>query len=170
MGRPSEWRPSKEDCLEPESQPIEDSTGHIEGSPDFIDEQLIESWESGDKPLSESELEQKRLEAAQYKLEGNALYQDGKIRDALDKYTAGLRVCPLSFTKDRAVLYANRGQMKKVLGLNDQAIKNCSKAIELDPQYLKAILRRAEVYEESDKLDESLADYKKVLELDPKHL
>ena len=31
-------------------------------------------------------------------------------------------------------------------------MKNCSKAIELDPEYLKALLRRAEIYEETDKL------------------
>lgn len=31
-------------------------------------------------------------------------------------------------------------------------MKNCSKAIELNPEYLKAILRRAEIYEETDKL------------------
>ena len=66
-------------------------------------------------------------------------------------------MCPLKFPQDRAVLYANRGQMKRVLGLNDHAIKNCSKAIELNPQYLKALLRRAEIYEETDKLGESQA-------------
>ena len=69
-----------------------------------------------------------------------------------DKYTDGLRVCPLKFPQDRAVLYANRGQMKRVMGLNDLAIKNCTKAIELNPKYLKALLRRAEIYEETDKL------------------
>ena len=58
----------------------------------------------------------------------------------------------MKFPQDRAVLYANRGQMKKVLGLNDHAIKNCTKAIELNPKYLKALLRRAEIYEETDKL------------------
>ena len=42
------------------------------------------------------------------------------LAEAVDKYTAGLRVCPVSCVKDRAVLYANRGQMKRVLGLNDQ--------------------------------------------------
>ena len=42
--------------------------------------------------------------------------------DAVDRYTAGLRVCPLSCPKERAVLYANRGQMKRVLGLNDQEL------------------------------------------------
>ena len=69
-----------------------------------------------------------------------------------DKYTAGLRVCPLKFSQDRSVLYANRAQMKRSLALNDHAIRNCSKAIELNPTYLKALLRRAEIYEETDKL------------------
>ena len=70
----------------------------------------------------------------------------------LEKYTAGLRVCPLKFSQDRSVLYANRAQMKRSMGLNDLAIKNCSKAIELNPNYLKALLRRAEIYEETEKL------------------
>ena len=80
----------------------------------------------------------------------------GNVLFSLDKYTAGLRVCPLKFSQERAVLYANRGQMKKVLGLNDHAIKNCSKAIELNPTYLKAILRRAEIYDETEKLGKIL--------------
>ena len=42
--------------------------------------------------------------------------------------------------------------MKRVMGLNDHAIRNCTKAVELNPQYLKALLRRAEIYEETDKL------------------
>ena len=42
--------------------------------------------------------------------------------------------------------------MKRVLGLNDHAVKNCTKAVELNPQYLKALLRRAEIYEETEKL------------------
>ena len=48
-----------------------------------------------------------------------------------------------------------------------QAVQDCSKAIELDETYLKAILRRARLHEEVDSLDESLADFKKVLEFDP---
>ena len=50
-----------------------DSLGHEESSPDYVDEYLLRSWEEGDSQLSEPELEQKRLEAAQYKIEGNAL-------------------------------------------------------------------------------------------------
>ena len=62
-----------------------DSLGHEESSPDYVDEYLLRSWEEGDSQLSEPELEQKRLEAAQYKIEGNALYTDGKIREACGK-------------------------------------------------------------------------------------
>lgn len=42
-------------------------------------------------------------------------------------------------------------------------------AIELNPDYLRAWLRRAELYEQTEKLDEALDDYNKVLERDPNH-
>ena len=47
------------------------------------------------------------------------------------------------------------------------AIDDCTKAVELNPNYLKALLRRAELYEKTEKLDEALIDYQKVLEMDP---
>lgn len=42
-----------------------------------------------------------------------------------------------------------------------------SVAIELNPEYVRALLRRAELYEQTEKLDEALEDYQKVLERDP---
>ena len=42
-------------------------------------------------------------------------------------------------------------------------------AIELNPDYVRALQRRAELYEQTDKLDEALEDYKKVLDQDPTH-
>ena len=62
---------------------VRDSLGHSSDSPDFVDEDKLRSWETGDHPLSESDLEQKRLEAAQYKLEGNSLYTEGKTLEAV---------------------------------------------------------------------------------------
>lgn len=43
----------------------------------------------------------------------------------------------------------------------------CFPAVELDPHYVRALLRRAELYEKTEKLDEALEDYKAVLEKDP---
>ena len=74
-----------------------DSTSCVPSSPDN-DEDMLEEWENS---LTLDEKEQKRLEANQYKLEGNALHKEGQHVEACDKYTAGLRVCPLTFKQDR---------------------------------------------------------------------
>ena len=51
---------------------------------------------------------------------------------------------------------------------DDQAaIRDCSKALDLHPHYMKALMRRAELYEKTEKFEEALADYQKVIELDP---
>ena len=52
----------------------------------------------------------------------------------------------------------------------ESAISDCTKAIELNPDYVKVYVRRAKLYEETDKLDEALEDYKKILTLDPGHI
>lgn len=48
----------------------------------------------------------------------------------------------------------------------ESAIQDCTRAIELDPDYLKAYIRRSKLFERNDKLDEALDDLKKVLEID----
>ena len=40
-------------------------------------------------------------------------------------------------------------------------------ALKLNPSYNKAWLRRAQLHEDCDKLDEALDDFKRVLKLDP---
>ncbi|KAJ0003883.1 hypothetical protein NQD34_010097 [Periophthalmus magnuspinnatus] len=81
-------------------------------------------------------------------------------------YSEALSLCPLSFSCDRAVLYSNRGAARVHLVILHDRCFVCP-ALELKPDYLKALLRRAELYEQTDKLDEALEDYKSVLERDP---
>ncbi|XP_046642617.1 tetratricopeptide repeat protein 1-like [Daphnia pulicaria] len=52
-------------------------------------------------------------------------------------------------------------------GKNQIALKDCTKALELNPTYFKALMRRAKLYEELDQLDKALADYKELHELQP---
>jgi len=47
-------------------------------------------------------------------------------------------------------------------------VEDCTKAVELDPQYIKALLRRAKAHENLDHLEEVLADYDAALAIDPK--
>ncbi|KAL7299760.1 hypothetical protein TKK_0007509 [Trichogramma kaykai] len=135
--------------------------------PWFIDEEQLKERDS---KLSDDEINDLKQESEQVKSKGNFLFQTGKLEEAAQTYTEGLRLCPLKFTKVRAILYANRaaalGSKKETKTI---AIDDCSDAIKLDENYVKAYSRRARYYEESDKLDDALSDFKKILTIDPEH-
>lgn len=131
---------------------------------DVIDEDSQRDYEVG---LSEEEKEENRTKADELKQQGNELFKQGEHLRSVELYTNALRLCPLDSKEARAILYANRAAAKAKLDRKASALEDCSKALEYNPNYLKAMLRRASLYEETDKLDESLEDYRKVLELDP---
>ncbi len=58
---------------------------------------------------------------------------------------------------------------KEMFGDTDLSIKNLNKAIDIDPNFTRAILMRAYVYKESANYRKALADTNKVLKLDPEH-
>uniref|UniRef100_A0A0V0G5W1 Putative tetratricopeptide repeat protein n=1 Tax=Triatoma dimidiata TaxID=72491 RepID=A0A0V0G5W1_TRIDM len=130
---------------------------------DFIDEEFLKEQE---KTLTEEDRVRLKSEAAEMKKAGNDQYKNSQFREAVITYSLALRTCPLCYNKDRAVLYANRAAAKISINLTESAVDDCGKAIELDPDYVKALMRRAQLYEKTDKLDEALADYKRILELD----
>lgn len=73
---------------------------------------------------------------------------------------------------DDIILYlcsGRGGSLSKLLLLLIGCFFFVSVAIELNPDYVRALLRRAELYEQMEKLDEALEDYKEVLNRDPNH-
>lgn len=74
-----------------------------------------------------------------------------------------------SLTQDSKVESPTRVLSRKEV--QDEVISDCTQAIGLNPSYLKPLKKRAEVYRDYDdldtKLDECLADYKRILELEP---
>lgn len=133
---------------------------------DLIDEDALKDAE---KLFSETELQERHQQSTEMKLKGNDEFKNGNYMDSLKTYTEALRLCPLSETQTRSILYGNRAASKMKIDRIESAIDDCTKAIELDKDYMKAILRRAKLYEQSDKLDESLEDFKRVLEMEPSH-
>lgn len=134
---------------------------------DNIDEEFLKKREEN---LSETEKVTLKDEAEKIKNEGNTSFKDGDYIKAISLYTQGLQTCPLTYSKERAILYSNRAAAKiKSLDEKESAISDCTKAIELNPSYVKAYVRRAQLYEETDKLDEALEDYKKILTFDSSH-
>ncbi|XP_069809288.1 tetratricopeptide repeat protein 1 [Dendropsophus ebraccatus] len=119
-----------------------------------------------EKELTEEEREERRKESTRLKEEGNELFKKGDYVEAEDIYSQALLKCPALYRKERAILYSNRAAARLKQDKTESALTDCTKAIELNPDYIRALLRRAELYEKTDKLDEALADYKSVLEKD----
>ncbi|KAL7390351.1 hypothetical protein ABVT39_019428 [Epinephelus coioides] len=120
-----------------------------------------------EKELTEEEKESRRQQSLTLKEKGNSQFKAGEWREAERSYKEALVLCPVCFSKERSVLFSNRAAARLHLNLKDQAISDCTSAIKLNPEYVRALLRRAELYEQTEKLDEALEDYKKVLDLDP---
>ncbi|XP_034660049.1 tetratricopeptide repeat protein 1 [Drosophila subobscura] len=127
----------------------------------------LEELRDLEKLLSVEELAANKEKADKLKLEGNELFKNDNAQRAIEIYTEGLNVCPSDSSKERAVLFGNRAAAKIKLEANKSAIDDCTKAIELWPEYVRVLLRRAKLFEQDDRPDEALEDYKKVCELDP---
>jgi len=132
--------------------------------PYFVDEEMLKENE---KLLTDEDKQRRLIESKTCKEEGNDLFGRSEFDLALAKYSEALCLCPLSETKDRAVVYSNRAACLMKLEKYEAAIQSCTKSIELDPQYLKPLTRRAEAYKQIDKLDEALQDYQRVIQIDP---
>ncbi|XP_026725436.1 tetratricopeptide repeat protein 1-like [Trichoplusia ni] len=133
-------------------------------SEDDVDEVSLKDAEVD---LTDDQKEERRIIAEELKNVGNEAFKAADFERSIEKYTEGLRTCPLQFSQQRSILYCNRSAAKMKLEKYASAVKDCTKAIELDDKYVKAYKRRAQSYEEIEKYDEAFADVKKVLELDP---
>lgn len=154
----------KEEAEEEEEKKDKDKEDEEESEECYVDEEYLKDLELN---MTEEERTARKEESLQHKESGNTNFRSGELQAAVKEYTAGLRVCPLSFPKDRAVLYSNRAATRAKLDQKKEAIRDCTRAIELDETYTKAVLRRANLNQDTDKLDEALKDFTRVLELQP---
>ncbi|XP_044309492.1 tetratricopeptide repeat protein 1 isoform X1 [Varanus komodoensis] len=140
------------------------SEGDASANPEDPDENYLLEME---KNMPEEEKQRRRDESTKLKEEGNEQFKKGDYKEAEDSYAKALQVCPACCSTERSILYSNRAAARMKQDKKETAIKDCSKALELNPNYMKPLLRRAELYEKTEKLDEALEDYKNILEKDP---
>ena len=79
------------------------------------------------------------------------------------KYGEALRGAPEAAAQQRAVYFANLAACHLRSGHYEDAVQDSAAALELDPYYVKALMRRSAAYEHVDDLEHALADSQKVL-------
>ncbi|KAI3946307.1 hypothetical protein MKW98_010431 [Papaver atlanticum] len=104
-------------------------------------------------------------EANDAKTEGNKLFGSGQYEDALLLYELALQVAadmPASI-EIRSICHANRVACFS----NLETIRECTKDLELNHAYMKALTRRVEAHEKRKHFEEAVMDMKRTVELDP---
>lgn len=96
---------------------------------------------------------------------GRARRKKGDLAGAVADYTQGMALAARS-TIVKAKLYNNRGDAFAELGDTDRALSDFGEAIQLDPQYAKALLNRGAVRSRRGELDAAIGDYTQAFRLD----
>merc|ERR1719409_120027 len=92
--------------------------------------------------LKEAAARKKIDDAEALKQLGNALLKSGDLAGALDKYTQAVTLDPGNY-----VAWANCAHVRLEFGQMAEAVRDCDKALEREPRYVKALLRRAKALE-----------------------
>lgn len=69
---------------------------------------------------------------------GNDLFSSGRFAEACSAYGEGLE-----YDSSNSVLYCNRAVCWSKLGLWEKSVEDCNRALKIQPNYTKALLRRA---------------------------
>ncbi|KAK4791098.1 hypothetical protein SAY86_031511 [Trapa natans] len=127
-------------------------------------EEQLSTANSGGSSILESSIPLVRTvrELIRLKAAGNEAFQVGRHAEAIEHYTAALsyNIESRPFT---AICFCNRAAAYKALGQITDAIADCSLAIALDGNYLKAISRRATLYEMIRDYDQAAADLQRLI-------
>ncbi|PWA95022.1 Tetratricopeptide-like helical [Artemisia annua] len=92
------------------------------------------------------------------KVEGNKLFGEGLYDEALLKYDHAIQLAPeMSASAEiRAICHNNRATCFFKLEKYEDSVKECTKALELNPTYMKPLLRKAEAHEKLENYDDAI--------------
>jgi len=106
---------------------------------------------------------------------GDLLFRCRDYKRAADKYAECLKVdgegeqiekgFDNSGGRLHAILHCNRAACLMAIEQNQDAIKECSNALKIQAQYMKAILRRARCHSRLDEYQEAMSDFQRWLKL-----
>lgn len=96
--------------------------------------------------------------ATSKKNEGNTAFKQGNFVEAIEKYTEAISICPRDKKQELSTYHQNKAAAYEKMGNNEGVIEECSKAIEYNPKYVKALYRRSRALEALGRKSECLED------------
>ncbi|KAK1583409.1 hypothetical protein Q3G72_023528 [Acer saccharum] len=91
---------------------------------------------------------------ARARVRGNDLFKSERFTEACSVYGEGLR-----FDPSNSVLYGNRAACWFKLGLWERSIEDCNQALSIQPNYTKALRRRAAANSKLERWEDAVRDY-----------
>ncbi|CAN7983850.1 unnamed protein product [Ixodes hexagonus] len=116
------------------------------------------SVKSAEQPRSATDVVNPYERAKAFKNQGNKYFKGGKFDKAIECYTEAITVCPKEYVSELATFFQNRAAAFENLKNYKEVIADCSRAIELNGTYIKALHRRAKAYEVVEELKKCLED------------
>lgn len=108
--------------------------------------------------------EQIKDKAVEFKEEGNAAFKTGDWTGAIEAYTKAIKYGDQH--KQLATFYKNRAAAYLKLEKFEQVVRDCDKALELEPNEPKAMFRRAQATEQLGRFEEAYRDAVSVWNVD----
>ena len=104
-----------------------------------------------------------------YKERGDEAYKDAKFEEAIEHYTKCLDALLKKQKKQDSELalkaYSNRAACYKQISNFDGVIADCTAVLEVEPENVKALIRRAQAFEGVERYRFALQDCKTVLSM-----
>jgi tetratricopeptide (TPR) repeat protein len=97
--------------------------------------------------------------ANEAKEEGNKYFRVKDYDNAITMYSRAIALCPTDEDDKEtlAVFLGNRAAAYYAVDEYDCTIDDCTKSLELNPDYVKVLMRRSQAYEKVSKPEEALA-------------
>lgn len=96
---------------------------------------------------------------------GNAYQMKQEYVKAAESYDDLLKIDP-----SNDIGFSNRGQVKSILGKEDEAIVDFDSALDLNPENISALVGRGKHFSRSKKYVDAIAEFSRAIELDPQHV
>ncbi|CAD8044589.1 unnamed protein product [Paramecium primaurelia] len=127
------------------------------------DNSINEQQQAQDNQQQIEQIQKEKEKCLELKNKASLLFTQQKYEEAADIYNEAIDYCPLEDLNMLCILNSNIAICLMKLLDFESALEHCSKALEFNPEFIKALLNRAECYEKTDKLEEALEEIKRII-------